>query len=249
VNPDDPTPGYPRDFFKLQLGFAEALAMALGRPFQDVLLESTMVRGSLSLRGWVDAQHPDWRAFLDGLDAARDLDGRADWTYSFYLERRRLAPPEPPARFGCFDFDYERERGTIRLHFRPPPALAMGPLGRDQVPQRLAELRALCAAARAEAPDAEAVRGGSWLYNIEAYRRLFPAAYLAAATIARPREELRFMALWGQFLHRGRVREPLATDFLAGLRRQRDLEGIEACFPFTVLRPRCPIREFAAFYG
>jgi hypothetical protein len=241
---------YQRDFFVLQLGFGEALARVLDRPRPDVLLECTALRPSFALTGWVDQQHPDWRAFLDGLDREPDAGAQVDWAYAYYLERQAVAPPDLTVYHGCFSYAYEAERRTIRLHFAPRDASGLGALSRERMPVRLAELRAMFAAIRADVPDAETVRGGSWLYNVEAYRHLFPPAYLAAATAAKPREELFFMALWGQFLDRhGRLRQPLASDFLARVARQRDLEGVESCFPCTVLRPRCPIAHFYEHYA
>ena len=96
-------------------------------------------------------------------------------------------------------------------------------------------------------PDAEEVWGGSWLYNLEAYRRLFPTEYVAAPTSAG--YETGYLALWGQFVSRnGGVREPAASLFMDCVRQRRDIEACLTCFPYVVLRVRCRIGAFYEFY-
>ena len=46
-----------------------------------------------------------------------------------------------------------------------------------------------------------------------------------------------------------RVRRALAEAFLAGIARQRTLEGLVACFRYPVLAPECGIGHFYALYG
>jgi hypothetical protein len=95
---------------------------------------------------------------------------------------------------------------------------------------------------------AESLVGGSWLYHVEAYRRLFPPAFLATAKPGG--EDYAYMTLWGQFLDRnGRVREEAAMRFNGCLDRQDTLEGVLACFPLTVLYLEASIEEYYRFYG
>jgi hypothetical protein len=57
------------------------------------------------------------------------------------------------------------------------------------------------------------------------------------------------MPLRGQFVNRsGDVKESLAREFLERLGRQPSLEGLDACFPFQVLRVEAPVEELYAFY-
>ena len=66
---------------------------------------------------------------------------------------------------------------------------------------------------RDEHPAPHTVVGGSWLYNIDAYRRLFPPEYLATAKIGDA--EYQFLAQWGQFLDcHGHLKAPVAQAFL-----------------------------------
>ena len=97
-------------------------------------------------------------------------------------------------------------------------------------------------------PNPARVVGASWLYNLAAYRQLFPGSYLAAA---RPiKRRFRHMPLWGQFVNRdGAVREDRARPFRARLGRQSSLQDLDDCFPFQVLALEAPVSAFYHFYG
>ena len=55
-------------------------------------------------------------------------------------------------------------------------------LGPDRLAIRRRELASTLSDARAVAPQAETLRGGSWLYHLAPYRSLFPPSFLASAT-------------------------------------------------------------------
>jgi hypothetical protein len=87
------------------------------------------------------------------------------------------------------------------------------------------------------------VAGASWLYNLDAYRRLFPAPYLATAHVLGHR--FQHMPLWGQFLNRyGEVKESMTRQFLERLERQSSVDRLDQCFPFPVLAVEAPVLEF-----
>jgi len=95
----------------------------------------------------------------------------------------------------------------------------------------------------------KSVIGGSWLYNIDAYRRLFPPEFIRTTQVS-PDSETQFSALWGQFLdHTGHVKTTLARGFLQRLKEQVDLKGLLECFPYPLLRAECPIQIFYNYYG
>jgi hypothetical protein len=92
------------------------------------------------------------------------------------------------------------------------------------------------------------VAGASWLYNLGAYRRLFPGSYLATAHVIGRRFQR--MPLWGQFLDRyGEIKESMTRPFLEGLERQASLDDLDQCFPFQVLSVEASVLEFYEFYG
>ena len=109
--------------------------------------------------------------------------------------------------------------------------------------RRIAELRALFSLARKQEGLAPRVLGASWLYNLRAYRRLFPDDYLASATPTAPK--FQHMPLWGQFVdRRGGVRPDIANEFVSQLNRLTNLDELPKCFPLRVLKLESPAVVF-----
>ena len=122
------------------------------------------------------------------------------------------------------------------------------PLSVGRHDRRLAELAALFAHVKATRGADACVVGASWLYNIQAYRRLFPATYLSTAHPLAGR--FRHMPLWGQFVNRyGDVRVDAARVFRERLERQTAVDGLDRCFPYQVLSLEAPAGNFYEFYG
>lgn len=236
---------YSPAFFDLQLTFAEKAAALSGRPLGRTLLEHTNLYIRFAPGRDFDPAHPIWQSYLDGL---RDSPDARNWTYEFYLSRSGLpAGPAVVATSGCVAYAMLGD-GRIRLHFHDAETDGSGPLGSKRREARLAELSALFAHARRTLPENCRVVGRSWLYNLEAYRRLFPPIYLATARAIGDR--FQHMPLWGQFLDRyGNVRPAMRRPFLERLERQANLDGLDHCFPFQVLAVEAPVREFCDFYG
>ena len=66
---------------------------------------------------------------------------------------------------------------------------------------------------------ATAVRGGSWLYHLEAYRRLFPPVYGDSREVLEGISHFQGTSSWGQFLdHREGVKPALREQFLENLK-------------------------------
>jgi hypothetical protein len=229
-------------FVALLLRFAARVAEVEGVPIDEALLTSRPLYLNFGLKLPFSPQDPTWQEFLAGYhDAAQPV----AWTHSFYLAHAREYGESP---FGCFSYAYESEMRTVRLHFGDRDASGAGPLSEERQQVRQAELTALFADVRREVPAAEAVSGGSWLYNLAAYRRLFPPAYVRTAVPVAP--ALQFMSLWGQFLDRhGTVRPGPTTTFLDRIATATTLDAIVRSFPLPVRAPRCPIEHFYAFYG
>ena len=165
-------------------------------------------------------------------------------THRFYLANPApFVAPDVIARVGCFACS-RLPGGQVRLHFENVEPDGHSPLARDRAERRRADLRALFAPFARAGDAAPTVVGTSWLYNLEAYRRLFPPAYLATARPITGR--FRHMPLWGQFLDRhGEVREQPARHFLERVDRQSSLDDLDGCFPFPVLRLEASAAEFS----
>jgi hypothetical protein len=97
-------------------------------------------------------------------------------------------------------------------------------------------------------PEAETVAGASWLYHTEAYRRLFPADYVASR-IEAGEVRLNGMSSWGQFLtHSGAVKPALGDLFLANF-KTLDPDQPWLIFPLRPLLVSAPVASFYAHFG
>lgn len=100
---------------------------------------------------------------------------------------------------------------------------------------------------RANHSDAQAVRGGSWLYNVDAYRRLLPPAYVASAQPP-VRVRLDGTSSWGQVLDfKGGVKPKIRAELLARARAV-DLAAPWTAFPLPALAAGCTIDRFYQHY-
>jgi hypothetical protein len=236
---------FAKGFLDLQFSFAEKLAAVSGLPLERVLLEYTNLYVRLGCGRDSNPAHETWRAYLAGLRTAGDA---REWTYHCYLKDAEAhTAPAVIATFGCFSYALPGSN-TLRLHFRNPDAGGPSPLSAACRAQRRAELAALFAHAKSAAEDSTVVLGVSWLYNLEAYRRLFPPAYGESRQVILGR--FGSMSLWGQFLnHQRQLESARALPFLSSLAEQSSVAGLESCFPLRVLTAQLPIREFYACYG
>jgi hypothetical protein len=235
---------FSRAFFDLQIRFARKVSQLAEVPLPDTLLSHTNLYIRLGLGRTFDANHPIWNDFLAGFQAAKEP---ASWTHQFIVSQG--LPPRTPgvaARSGCFS--YARVGDRLRLHFENIEPSGQAPLAVARSDARRAELKLLFAHAwRSEPADAR-LAGVSWLYNLPAYRRLFPASYLATARVAPDR--FRNMPLWGQFLDRtGDVRAAPAAEFLTRLGRLGRTSDLAACFPLQPLAVEAPLTDFYHFHG
>jgi hypothetical protein len=235
---------YSAAFFDLQFQFASRVASVSDLTLEQALLDYTNLYVRFGFGRGFDRDHPGWCEYLAGLRRAADP---CAWTYRFFVERAPdVAPPAVVASFGCFSYADSGDAG-IRLHFQNRDALDHSPLAKDRMPARLGELRALFRHAGQTRPAASRVAGTSWLYNLSAYRRLFPPSYLASASVADAR--FRNLPLWGQFLDRhGAVRPGMSAPFLERLSRLAGLDGLAGCFPFQALALEAPLADFQRFY-
>jgi hypothetical protein len=233
---------YSRAFFELQWRFAERVAAVSGMPLEQALLDYTNFYIRFGLGREFDPKDAVWQMYIDGLRNALEP---AEWTWRFYLTCEPVPPPSLLATFGCFSFS-DAGDDSIRLHFANAESIDCSPLSHERVGARRAELRALFDHVRQTRPAMRRVLGTSWLYNLPAYRRLFPAAYVETARELASR--FQNMPLWGQFLDRhGNVRADMQTWFLERIARQSGMADLEQCFPFRALAVDAPMAVFDGF--
>ncbi|MHC4952862.1 MAG: hypothetical protein ACYTGZ_03165 [Planctomycetota bacterium] len=236
---------FAKEFFDLQVLFAEKVRDLSGLPLERALFEYTNLYVRFGLGRHFDSDHEGWQAYLGGLRDGADV---REWTYRFYL-RDPEATTAPPvtATFGSFAYALT-EANHVRLHFRDSETDGHSPLAVARSARRRAELTALFRHLKRNVCEDIPVVGVSWLYNLDAYRRLFPPAYASSARVVVGK--FRSMPLWGQFLdRRGEVKDSVKHPFLTSLAQQSSLARVHECFPLQVLTTRAPASEFYDFYG
>lgn len=235
---------YAKPFFNLQLQFANRVTALSGLPLSRALFDYTNLYIRFGLGHDFDPAHPVWQEYLAGLEHP---DAREEWTYRFYLRSSIVTPPCLVGTFGCFSYS-RLSNGHIRLHFQNAEPDGTSPLALDRRGHRLADLTQLFGHIKQNESGPLRVIGASWLYNLDAYRRLFPPSYIATARVMLRR--FRHMPLWGQFLNRRReVKRDAASEFLQRLEFQSNVGQLDQCFPLQVLRVETSALAFYDFYG
>ena len=227
---------YSVEFFDLQLRFAAKVAELAGVSFAEAVGSHTNIYVRLGMGERLDVANPDWQDYVSALVKA---DEPAKWTHHVHLQRIRLPTgPALSASVGCFSYAVT-EPGCARLHFHAGGEHFEAPLSAANRQLREEELASLLAKLKASFGNDIFLIGASWLYNLEAYRRLFPNSYLASLrALAHPYQR---MPLWGQFLNRDRsVRSEAASRFLSSVANAACLPESSACFPLSVLSTRAP---------
>jgi hypothetical protein len=148
----------------------------------------------------------------------------------------------PVGSAGCFWYELECDARQIRLHFSNREGA--GSLGPRRRARRFAELRDALGAAQHAAPQANRVRGGSWLYNFPGYRAPFPASFLARAVAADPRTAIDGGSLWGQFLRGdGTLYRPHTEPFVEAIEHATTTTDLFDAFPLRRLNIVGPVHE------
>ena len=237
-----------RGYFEVQLLFAEIIADRTSRTLSDTCLEFTNLHRRFGL-GRVDGGAPsaEWARYAAGLERRPSGPIRLEWTVAFFAN----APPGESATrsFGCFSYELLNPDHVVRIHFgNRDSADGRGPLARAKADRRISELGEMFGYIRAHHPRARTVRGGSWLYNLEAYRRLFPAEY-AASTFEPERVRLDGTSSWGQLLDfRGFVKPAIRQALLDNI-GSLDIAAPWKAFPMRALGAQGAIEHFYRFYS
>ncbi len=238
---------YPEEFFAIQIAFARKTSEISSQLYAEAILRNTALYRIFGLDWSLDPVHPVWQAYVQGL---KQTEEDVHWTYQYYLERYAAdtIPSYNTPRWGCFSYEYASEQQVIHMHFSNLDFSGYGPLSHLRKDARIADLRSMYAHIKRFHPDAQKVIGSSWLYNREAYTRLFPKEYGESARASRL--SLIGRGLWGQFLRRDeRINQQLADLFLKRVSQLRIIEQQEQCFPYQMLIVEAPIELFYAFYG
>lgn len=233
----------PLCYFGLQLHFAAHVASLRGQALRHGITHCTNLRRRFGL--WGPHGSAAWEAYLQGVDQTASHEEVLRWTGQFQAQCGADYSPLQP--FGCFSYEPPGPGGEVRIHFTPPaigPNDGGGPLSRAQMGHRRAELAALVSHVRQHHPGATSVKGVSWLYNLPAYCRLFPADYAASAQLPSFALHLNGSSTWGQVVdHRQQVKPHLRDQLLANL-PALDVAAPWRVFPLPALVASAPLACF-----
>ncbi len=238
---------YPKGFFEVQLAFARKVAQITQQPFEDAVLHFTAMYRILGLDWSADPTNPVWQKYIQVLQ--QDAKEGAEGTYQFYYSMSDSIPHmSEQQHWGCFAHDYLPKQQRVQMHFSNQDFTKYGALSYQRMDVRKAELKAMFMVIRQEHPEAETVVGSSWLYNLEAYKRLFPVEYGQSAKAPNSVPYLG-RGLWGQFLnHEWQVNEHTFEVFLQRVGAATNMEQCDQSFPYQILLPKAPISLFYQFY-
>ena len=235
-----------KEYFGLQLEFARKAGEVTNIPLTEAILQYTTCYKKFEIEGWdFNPQNPVWQEFVQNLNISTDP---LDAVYDFYLERHKQEDEDPISPFGCFSYDYKDDIHQVQIHFKQKDISGTGPLGADRIEVRRAELKKLFGDVKAKHPEATTVKGLSWLYGIESYKRLFPASYTENPPIMKG--WFKSYALWGQFVNsKKEVKQDMTQKFLECIKTKDTIEDLEACFPYKIFEPVGDIDDFYKFYN
>ena len=238
-------------YFEIQLLLARRMAELTGDPVGQMARTYTNLSHRLG-QGAPLAGSPTavWLAYEQALDAVPDLEDQVALTRQTFIEQPEETIPAPgQTLFGCFAHEAPDSEGRVKMHFHNLDTDdAGGPLAAGKAGRRRADLAAMVANIRQVHPHATAIQGGSWLYNLEAYRRLFPADYIASR-FAPDTVRLTGTSTWGQLLDsRSEIRPDVRDALMANLNRL-DPRAPWRAFPLRALRTSAPLTSFEVFYG
>jgi hypothetical protein len=236
--------GHKIGFFEIQEAFAQRVAAVTGIPLEEALLKYTTYYKRVGAKDWkFEGGNPVWKRF-----ATRILNGETPSVVALEMNKKSKSQSTSDImRFGCMGFDRRDDR--IIMHFSNDVPSIYGPLSRHHLIDRIYELKDMFAYIAKHHHDAQLVEGFSWLYNYEAYRRLFPPEYIANMETI---EEMpvRYNSTWGQFIDSsgGMHPERVAT-FTQKINEATSVGQLFGAFPFKVLRPKAKIQSFYSYYS
>jgi hypothetical protein len=232
---------YSKEYLQLQLDFAERVQAVTSKPIEECLLRYTSFYKTFIPDWDFNPDNPLWIEFINKFKNIRNKSNVIALLYE------REPAPLTEKYFGCFSYKYVDEKKTVYTHFKNTGE-AEGVLSEERIQARLEELKEMFTEIKEKHPQAEMVSGFSWLYNIDAYKRLFPQEY-----IKNSREIhgwFKTLALWGQFIDRNlNIRKDIVLKFKKCMQAKNSLEELEFCFPYKILQPKCDIMHFYKFYN
>jgi len=238
-------------YFEIQLRFAGRMAEVGGLSLGEAAYRHTNLSRRFGQGVPVLSEPTEaWLALAERLEAAASLAEQVALCQAMFRdvvdEKLPLAGHEG---FGCFAFEPPKD-GVVKIHFNNRDTdEAGGPLASAKAARRRDELAAMMRRITEKHPDATHISGRSWLYNLEAYRRLFPPQYVATRTVAPDPIHLTGTSSWGQLIDSREAIRPDVRDALVANLPRLEPEAPWTAFPLRVLAVQAPVETFVRFYA
>ena len=238
-------------YFDIQLQLAARMAGLRNEPLGRAALRYTNLHRRFGLRTPPETPAEPWTSFAEDLDRLDDLADQVALTQATFLVMpEEILPPPPKLAYGCFAHDPPDADGTVQIHFNNADTDKHGgPLASAKQGRRRADLTAMVEAIRATHPNARAIQGRSWLYNLNAYSRLFPKDYVASVHPETGVVNLHGNSSWGQMIDSREAVRPDFRDALLANLPHIDPEAPWRAFPLQILKVAAPLESFETFYG
>lgn len=233
---------YSKEYLQLQLDFAERAQVVTDKPIEECLLNYTSFYKTFIPDWDFSPENPLWIEFVNEFKNTVD---KTEVITKLYKTREPVQLTEK--YFGCFSYKYVPKKKTIFTHFKNNGE-EDGVLSKERKEARFQELKEMFSEIKEKHPEVEKVSGFSWLYNIEAYKRLFPKEYIENPNVIKG--WFKTLAIWGQFVDRNlNVREDVISKFKECIKTKNSIEELENCFPYKILQPKCDIIHFYKFFN
>ncbi|HEC67077.1 MAG TPA: hypothetical protein ENI23_17510 [bacterium] len=233
--------------FQLQVEFAKRAAELSGESLDESFMKYTSFYRRVGNNDWdFNPQSKAWLKFLDLVHSGKDP---AKTVLELHVtDETPVANKENSLRFGSFRFSINEGKDTVNIHFRNLDKSGKGPLSGDRLKYRTQELGEMFKYVRENHPDVRTVKGGTWLYNYDAYRNLFPPEYTQNEKVEKvpfPRH----MGIWGQLLDSsGGENKERVREFRKKIQKAKNIDELLQAFPFRMLYQEGDIEPFYEFY-
>lgn len=231
---------------ELQYQYAKQAVRINNIPLSQALLEYTSFWKIIKNKDWdYDPNTEIWQSYCSQIQTQDENPALLAYKLATEeVEEKNNHPTE-----SCFWFDYriednDHDKEVVRIHFGNNDRSGFSPLSIKRYDIRQQELKQLFSYVQTKHPQAQLVKGGSWLYNLSSYRRLFPQSYTQDMEVQLPPVP-RNLGLWGQFLDKnGLLKTDQADEFLAKANLAQTKEQLLDSFKFKYLKPKCQIEDF-----
>lgn len=239
---------YPKELFNLFFTYAKKKAELLNIPLLESIKLYTPIYYLIGNYDWnIDEGSIYWNEYISNLQEGED-----PIELAYYLHKKNYKDFSANQKwFGCFRYKYVIDKEgipIIKLHFLNNDTSGKGPLSKSQTELRKKELRELFTDVKTNHPDVKYVQGGSWLYNIESYKRLFPNSYFKDMKSIKPKPNM--LVIWGQFINsEWGIKEDMGRIFINKVKNANIIEDLDKSFELLELFPRGDITDFYSFYN